>query len=92
MANKKNYYYVLVFTDNGPVYVTKVNNANKTAWWNREEKPLAMTKNNAEDLAFGLALNFTHCVVAYMPFEIESQPYRYDAFECKFEPKAGQAV
>ena len=73
------------------MYVTKVNNANKTAWWNKEEKPLSMTKSIAEDLAFGLALNFTHCVIAYMPFELEFQPYRYDAFDCKFVEKEVKA-
>lgn len=35
---KKYHYYVLVYTSNGPVYVTSVNNMTKVAHWNKEEK------------------------------------------------------
>lgn len=87
MANKKNFYYVLVFTENGPVYVTKVNNSCRVAHWNKEEKPLSMCKTSAEDLAMGLNLNFSSAVVVWMPYEIEAQPYRYDAFEFEFKAK-----
>jgi hypothetical protein len=40
MAKKQNYYYVLVMTNNGPVFVTSVNNLDKTAYWDKNEKPL----------------------------------------------------
>ena len=81
MAKKKNYYYVLVFTNNGPVYVTSINYSNKYANWNKLEKPLEMTKTSAEDLCFGLMCNFYSAVVVSSPVELEYQPYLYDEFE-----------
>lgn len=85
MAKKQNYYYVLVFTNNGPAYVTSVDYRNKTARWDKLEKPLELGQSSAKDLCFGLNCNFTSAVVVCMPTEIEYQPYRYDAFE--FEVK-----
>lgn len=85
MAKKKNYYYVLVFTNNGPVYVTSVDYSNKTARWDKLEKPLEFTKTSAESLVFGLNCNFTSAVVASVPFEMDYQPYRYSEYE--FEVK-----
>lgn len=85
MAKKKNYYYVLVFTNNGPVYVTSVDYSNKTARWDKLEKPLEFTKSAAEDLCFGLNCNFHSAVVVNAPYELDCQPYRYADFE--FEVK-----
>lgn len=85
MAKKKNHYYVLVFTNGGPVYVTDVDYSNKTARWNKLEQPLEFSKSSAEDLCFGLRCNFTSAVVVCMPTEIDYQPYRYDDYE--FEVK-----
>ena len=86
-TNKKHFYYVLVFTNGGPVYVTSVNYSNKTAHWNKDEKPLEMTKSNAQDLSFGLNCNFIQAVVVEQFYELETQPYRYDAFEIEFKEK-----
>lgn len=86
MANKT-FYYVLVFTDTGATYVTSVDNATKTARWNKEEKPLKFSKTYAQDLAFGLTLNGNYSVVTLSPFEVETQPYNYNMYECKFERK-----
>ena len=87
MTKKKNFYYVLVFTETGAVYVTGVNWKNKTANWNREEKPLEMGQSTAENLVFGLNCNFTNAVLVKHPYEIETQPYNYKDFECKFTRK-----
>ena len=82
MAKKKNHYYVLVFTNEGPVYVTDVDYSTKTASWDKLEKPLEMTKTAAEDLCFGLCCNFHNAVVVLQPVvEITNQPYRYTHFE-----------
>ena len=85
MAKKKNYYYVLVFTNGGPVYVTSVDYSNKTARWDKSEEPLEFSKSEAESLCFGLRCNFTSAVVVVMPTEVDTQPYLYDMFE--FEVK-----
>lgn len=81
MAKTKNHYYVLVFTNGGPVYVTDVDYSNKTARWDKLEKPLEFTKSSAEDLCFGLCCNFTYAVVVQHRVEIEAQPYRYADYE-----------
>ena len=80
MANtkKKNYYYVLVMTSSGPKFVTKVNHRDKTAEWKEEEAPLELGKYMAEDICMGLNLNYHCAYTVHMPFEIESQPYRYN--------------
>lgn len=90
MANKKkNYWYVLVMTDNGPVFVTSVEYSSKTAHWNKLEKPLEMDMNRAKDLTFGLNLNFHAAFAVCQPFEIDRQPYKYDRgqFEWKENEK-----
>ena len=51
-------YYILVVTDEGGKFVTKVDNATKTAYWDSKGKPLAFSKSYADDLALCLTLNF----------------------------------
>ena len=87
MAKKQNYWYILVMTDNGPVFVTKVNYSNKTAEWNKLEKPLEFNQYVAKDTALGLNLNFNMAYAVCYPVPIETQPYRYEIgqFEWKFD-------
>ena len=85
MANKKYYYYVLVFTDEGPVYVTDVDNADRTAQWNKEEKPRKFSDTWATELAFGLTVNGHSAVAIKSTYEITSQPYRYTDWCIKWE-------
>ena len=88
MANtKKNHYYVLVFTDHGPVYVTSVNYADRSARWDKDKAPKEFTKSNAEDLVFGLRCNWHSAVVVTLPVEIDTQPYNYQHYECQFVEK-----
>lgn len=54
----KYFYYVLVLSDGQAKFVTKVDNATKTAYWDSKEKPLAFNKSYADDLALCLTLNF----------------------------------
>lgn len=87
MAKKQNFYYVLVMTNNGPVFVTSVQYVGKTAHWNKDEKPLEMGKYQAEDLTLGLNLNFHLAFTVCSKFELDTQPYMYDKgeFEWKFK-------
>lgn len=89
MATKKTtyYYYVLVFTDAGPVYVTSVDNASHVAYWDKDKDPKALPKYYADDLAFGLGCNFIYAVVVTSKYEL-SQPYNYKDFECRLAPKS----
>lgn len=86
MSRKKSkYYYVLVFSNEGPIYVTYVNRNNKYAHWNKNKPPMEFNKHSAKDLALGLNMNFTSAVVVVSPVEITGQPYRYEEFDVKFE-------
>ena len=77
MAKKKNYWYVLVMTEEGPKFVTKVNYGDKTAEWNMLEEPKEFSKETAKDLVIGLNLNFNIAYAVCQPFELTGQPYRY---------------
>lgn len=83
---KKFHYYVLVFTNTGPVYVTSLGEG-KTAYWNREEKPYELGKYWAESVCMGLNINGYSCVMACMPYELDYQPYLYSKYECTFTEK-----
>ena len=54
----KYFYYVIVATEDGGKFVTKTDYATKTAYWDSNEKPLAFSKTQADDLALCLTLNF----------------------------------
>lgn len=86
MANKKYHYYVMVFTENGPKYVTNIL-PHHTAEWKAEDKPLEMSASYAEDVYCGLCLNFFTAVLVKSRFEIDHHPYRYDVYDIKFEKK-----
>lgn len=79
MATKKaknNYYYVLVLTDNGPVFVTG-EGEHKTCYWNKEKDPMEFSKNYAEQMTLGLCVNGHMAFCVAQPFEIDHQPYLY---------------
>lgn len=84
MAKKKYYYYVLVFSENGAMYVTSIDSTNKYAHWDATKAPLELGASYAEDLVFGLNCNFINAVVVKSKMEIETQPFNYADFECKF--------
>lgn len=85
-TTKKNYYYVLVFTDEGPVYVTSVNNAQRISYWEREEEPKAFPKYYAEELVYGLNCNGYRAVLVSTKYE-ECQPYNYKDWNLTFVRK-----
>ena len=51
-------YYVVVATEDGAKFVTKIDNATKTAYWDSNEKPMAFNKTYADNLALCLSINF----------------------------------
>ena len=77
MAGKKNWYYILVMTNDGPVFVTEIL-PNKYAKWDKLGKPLELRKERAEDIVLGLNLNFNLAFMVCSKFEIDNQPYMYN--------------
>ena len=69
----KYFYYVLVLSDGQAKFVTKVDNATKTAYWDSKEKPLAFNKSYAGDLALCLTLNFYPAFTLKSYHELKSQ-------------------
>lgn len=84
---KKNYYYVLVFSNSGPVYVTSIDRSNKYAHWDKSKAPLELGLGYAEDLVFGLIANLNSAVVVKSAREIETQPYNYEYYDIEFVEK-----
>ena len=77
---KKNYYYILVMTNYGPVFVTGTGEHN-TAYWNYKKAPKDYAKGYAEEIVFGLTVNGYLAFLVQRPRKIESQPYLYDSGE-----------
>lgn len=95
MAKKKYHYYVLVSTDTGMTFVTSTG-ANQYAKWEKSEKPLDLPQYFAEDIALGLTLNGYLAFCVKTPYELDTQPYRYNEghFEWVWDKdeKEGEAV
>lgn len=90
-TNKKKYhYYVLVFTDHGPVYVTKVKY--REAEWKDTEKPQELDRDFAAQIALGLTWNGNSAVPVCSTWEIDQQPYYYKEYACTFVEKNLNAV
>lgn len=86
MARKKKeeHAYVLVMTDWGPTFVTKTDNWERTAEWKRDEKPLEMSKDDAQFLAMGLTVNGHLAFPVVQTYEQNYHPYRYDVGRFKW--------
>ena len=69
----KYFYYVIVATEDGGKFVTKTDYATKTAYWDSNEKPLAFSKTQADDLALCLTLNFHLAFTLKSYHELQSQ-------------------
>ena len=79
MATKKqNYWYVLVLTEGGPVFVTSYSLSPKEAYWKKDEAPKELSADFAKDLALGLTWNGNVAFAVCSKFELDQQPYRYD--------------
>lgn len=66
-------YYVVVATEDGAKFVTKVDNATKTAYWDSKEKPLSFNKSYADDLALCLSINFYPAFTLKSYHELKAQ-------------------
>lgn len=78
MANKKQtYWYVMVMTNDGPVFVTGVSYSDKTAHWDKDKEPLELGRYRAEDLTLGLNLNFHSAFTVCSKWKLDNQPYLY---------------
>lgn len=79
MATKrtKYYYYILVFTSEGPKYVTGIGE-HRTAEWDMLKKPKEFSSEYADDVVLGLTLNGFNAVKVQMKWEVENQPHRYE--------------
>ena len=84
----KTLHYVLVITDNGPIFVTGVGE-HKTAYWNKDEKPKDFSSRYADDMAFGLTLNGYLAYHVVNHFELDQQPYNYEEYTIDFVKKEG---
>ena len=69
----KYFYYVIVLSDGQAKFVTKTDYATKTAYWDSKEKPLALTKTQADDLALCLSINFQPAFTLKSYHELKSQ-------------------
>ena len=69
----KYFYYVLVLSDGQAKFVTKIDDATKTAHWEGKGKPLAFSKTYAENLATCLTLNFYPAFTLKSVHELKSQ-------------------
>lgn len=77
---KKNYYYVLVFANDGAKYVTGLG-AHHTAYWDGTKPPMAFNKESAQSIVTGLNLNFNLSAMVASEWELTVQPYCYDKGE-----------
>ena len=84
MAQKKNWYYVLVLTNHGPVFVTDIPDYH-TAEWDCLKKPKSFDRYYAEDIAMGLCCNGSIAYAVHTKFELDTQPYLYSKGEFKWE-------
>ena len=87
MANRKNFYYVLVMTNTGPVFVTDIPEKNK-AVWDRLKIPKEFgSKSYAYDVTMGLNLNGCPAYIVVNPFKLSGQPYLYSKGKFKWVNK-----
>lgn len=91
MATKKqkDWYYVLVMTDEGPKFVTGLGE-HHTAYWDKDKKPYEVSKEWAEDMARGLLWNGHVAYVVKSQWELDTQPYNYKEWQIKWEQRVNE--
>lgn len=86
MANKKYYYYVLVLSETGAVFVTE--HDREYSYWDKDKVPMRYTnKQMADEESFGLTINGFLAYTITSTREIKYQPYRYDLGDWKWIKK-----
>lgn len=81
MPKQKHFYYVGVDTPKGTRLVTSLDYSTKCARWEKDGKPLSMSKSAAEDIVFGLCMNLTLAFVVMTLFELECQLTTFEEVE-----------
>ena len=71
----KYFYYVIVLSEGQAKFVTKIDDATKTAHWESKGKPLAFSKTYAENLATCFTLNFYPAFTLKSYHELKSQNF-----------------
>jgi len=74
----KRYYYIAVYTDNELKLVTDIDYETKTCRWSKDGVPLKLTKARAEEIAFGLFVNFFAVFVVESFSDISTQVFLKD--------------
>lgn len=82
---KKNYYYVLVCTTEGPKFVTGTGE-HHVAFWDWEKTPYD-AKSYAEDMVNGLMWNGYLAYLVCSPIKISGHPYNYKDYEIEWKEK-----
>lgn len=78
MATRKNYYYVLVLTSEGPKFVTSIPERNMAEYDMLKEPMLFSSREFADDVSTGLTMNFITAYTIVSKYEISHQPYHYE--------------
>ena len=73
MAQKSYYYVGVMDREEGLKFVTKANYQDRTAEWNRNGKPLAMSQSAANDISQGLIANWCPSCVIKTTYELDNQ-------------------
>ena len=82
--NKEEHWYILVLTDEGPKFLTKLL-GHKDAEWDMLQPPLELSEIMAKEIAFGLMVNFYMAYPVCAPIELSSQPYFYSKGKFNWE-------
>ena len=82
-------YYILVFTQDGPKYLTSLDYHTKTAHWDTDEKPYEFSSyESALDIHIGLLWNGHMSVISVAEYDIEHHPYNYKDYEISFKERS----
>ena len=74
---QKEYNYVMVFTDNGPKFVTECHYVGRICKWDGKI-PMEFYHDDASYLAMALTVNGNYAIAVCSRFQIETQPYNYE--------------
>lgn len=85
MSKAKGFWYVLVMSNKGPVFVTVISAKGDMAYWHAGSLPKAFNKSYAMEVANGLTLNGTTAYAIYSDYEIKHQPYNYEDYEIEWK-------
>ena len=85
MASKKNYYYVMVCTNEGPKFVTGTEG--NWANWDIDKPPKELGRKYAKEIARGLCWNLYTAYVVVSEWDLTVHPYNYNDYEFSFKAK-----